>query len=169
MNKILMILAVLVVAGAVVLLISFGSDPSKGDVKTTPTPTVTPTPEATPIDPADVVQVDTTQDGGTLTVNGHSQKQTLTCSKYERVYVNGSGSVATIKGPCRQIMVNGDKNQITTDAVTEFVFNGTDNQVTYSRFVNGKVPSVVENMAGNDVQKVPSTSPAKDTAKPKSK
>ena len=164
-NKIFLILAILVIAGAAVLLISFGSDTSR-DVPDTANsrPTISPTPEQTPIDPADIVQVDSTQQGRVLTVNGQTQKQTLNCTKYDRVYVNGSGSTATINGPCRQIMVNGDKNQITADAVAEFVFNGSGNQVTYSRFVNGKTPSIVDNAGGNDVQKVPHTA-AKDANK----
>jgi hypothetical protein len=168
-NKILLILAILVVAGAAVLLVSFGSDPSKEVANSrTPAPAITPTPEPTPIDPADIVQLDATQEGTVLTVNGHTQKQTLACTKYDRVYVNGSGSAATISGACRQVMVNGDRNQITADAVTEFVFNGTGNQVTYSRFVNGKMPMIVDNAGGNDVLKVAYT-PAKDVDKSKTK
>jgi hypothetical protein len=168
-NKIFLILAILVIAGAAVLLISFGSDPSKDVANTADTrPTITPSPEQTPIDPADVVQVDLTQEGTVLTVNGQTQRQTVTCTKYDRVYVNGSGSTATINGPCRQVMVNGDKNQITADAVTEFVFNGSGNQITYSRFVNGRTPSVVDNAGGNDVQKTQRTA-AKDADKKKTK
>jgi hypothetical protein len=135
----------------------------------TPTPSITPTPEATPIDPADIVQVDTSIESNTLTVNGHIQKQTVNCTKYDRVYVNGSGTTAMITGACRQIMVNGDKDQITADAVTEFVFNGTGNSVTYSRFVNGKVPSIVENMSGNDVAKLSFSAAQKDQPKSKAK
>ena len=129
----------------------------------TPTPTIAPAPVVTPVDAGEIIQVDTNQDGGILTVNGHMQKQTVNCAKYDRVYVNGSGTTAIIKGACRQIMINGDKDQITADAATEFVFNGTGNEVTYMRFVNGKQPSIVENMAGNDVQKVPFASAATAT------
>ena len=167
MNKIFLILAVLVMAGVIFLLISFSSDSTKNDTGKS-YPTITPTPEATPIDPAEIVQVDTTQEGTVLTVNGDTPKQTVTCTKYDRVYVNGSGTTATIKGPCRQIMVNGDANKITADAASEFVFNSTGNQVTYSRFVNGKIPSIVDN-GSNDVQKVPYAASAKDANKTKSK
>src|SRR3954464_6178288 len=82
----------------------------------TPTPTVTPVPTPTPIDPADIVQVDTTLEGDTLTVNGSKHNKTLTCKKFDQVMINASASVVTVSGVCRQIIVNGDGNQITADA-----------------------------------------------------
>jgi hypothetical protein len=133
----------------------------------TPTPTITPPPTPTPVDPADVVQVDTAQEGERLTVNGHSQNKTLACTKYDRVMVNGNGSTATITGPCRQIMINGDGNQITADAASEFVLNGTSNSLKYSRFVNGKQPVIMENQSGNTIEKIPYTAAKTDpTQKP---
>jgi len=103
-----------------------------------------------------------------LTVNGHNQNKTIICSKFDRVMINGGGNVVSISGACRQIMTNGDGNQITADAAAEFVFNGAANSLKYARFVNGKQPSVVENQAGNVVEKIafePATSgrsPSKD-------
>jgi len=119
----------------------------------TPTPTISPTPTPEPIDPADVVQVDASQEGGLLTVNNSTQNKTVTCSKFDRVMVNASGGAVTINGACRQIMVNGNSNQITADAAMEFVFNGTGNTLKYSRFVNGKRPTIAQNQAGNDIEK----------------
>lgn len=125
-----------------------------------PTPTITPPATPTPVDPGDVVQVDTSQEGGTLTVNGHSQNKKLVCTKYDRVMVNGNDSTAVIDGACRQIMINGSGNQITADAASEYVLNGTSNSLKYSRFVNGKQPVVTENQPGNTIEKVDYT-PAK--------
>ena len=175
MNKVIPIaVGVFIALMAMALLFSF--DYRSGTAKEemdkfsgTPTPTLAPTPEQTPIDPADIVQVDTSVEGTTLSANGGTQKQPLTCSKYDRIYVNATGTTLTMKGACRQIMVNGDNNHIEADATTEFVFNGTGNKVTYSRFVNGKVPSVIENMAGNDVQKVPFAQAPSDSNKQKKK
>ena len=121
----------------------------------TPTPTITPPPTPTPVDPADVVQVDTSLAGETLTVDGHSQNKSLNCSKYDRVMVNGGGSTVKISGACRQIMINGDGNQITADAAAEIVLNGSSNTLKYSRFVNGKRPVISENQSGNIIEKVP--------------
>ena len=39
-------------------------------------------------------------------------------------------------------------------AATEFVFNGSENTVKYSRFVNGKQPNIVENKPGNVIEQV---------------
>jgi hypothetical protein len=121
----------------------------------TPTPTITPPPTPTPVDPADVVETDTTQEGERLTVNGHSQNKTVACTKYDRVMINGSSSTVTISGACRQIMVNGDNNQISADAAAEIVLNGTSNSLRYARFVNGKQPLISDNQAGNIVEKIP--------------
>jgi hypothetical protein len=122
----------------------------------TPTPTVTPAVMSTPtpIDPADIVQVDTTLEGDTLTVNGSKQNKTLTCKKFDQVMINASASVVTVSGVCRQIIVNGDGNQITADAAMEFVFNGTENSLKYARFANGRQPIISENQPGNIIEKI---------------
>ena len=119
-----------------------------------PTPTITPTPTEVPIDPADVVQVDVNIEGETLSVNGQDQKKSLNCKKLDRVTVNGDRNVVTIKGPCRQIVMNGDDNQITGDAAIEFVFNGANNSVKYSRYVNGKRPIILGEASENTFEKV---------------
>jgi len=133
----------------------------------TPTPTITPPPTPTPVDPADVVEADTALEGERLTVNGHSQNKTVTCTKYDRVMINGSGSTVTINGACRQIMINGDNNQVTADAAAEFVLNGTSNSLKYARFVNGKQPLIADNQAGNTVEKI-AFDPAKARTQTKS-
>jgi hypothetical protein len=171
-NKILSAVAIVALIAAVAWIAHvLRSDGTTGDLdlSKSATPSVTPTPEATPIDPAEIVQVDTSVEGTVLTVNGDVPKPTVNCTKYDRVYVNASGQTATIKGSCRQIMINGDKDQITADAASEFVFNGSGSTVTYTRFVNGKVPTVVDNTAGNDVQKAPFAPTQKDQTKQKAK
>ena len=119
-----------------------------------PTPAISATPTPTPIDPADIVQVDTTQEGGILTINATKQQKTLNCDKFNQVMVNSDGRTLTISGACRQIQVNGDDNQITVDAVAEFVLNGSGNTLKYARFVNGKRPVITENQSGNEIEKI---------------
>ena len=167
-NALFLIVFAALIVGVVWVARDLTADPLKDGSLSSPTPTVTPTPAPTPVDPWLIVNVDPTTEGETQTVNGHSQKQTLECKKFDRVYINGSGTTVIVKGACNQIMVNGDKNQVTTDAVTEFVFNGTANEVTYSRFVNGKGPRITENQGGNDVQQAPPT-PSKSADNRKSK
>jgi hypothetical protein len=121
----------------------------------TPTPSISPTPVEAPIDPADVVQVDTSDQGPSLTVNTPKDKTNLVCDKYNRVMVNGGDKVITVKGACRQIMINGDRNDVTAEAVMEIIFNGTENKVRYSRYGNGKRPVVTDNKGGNVSEKAP--------------
>ena len=121
----------------------------------TPTPTTTPMATPTPIDPADSVQVDTTLEGETITVNRNEMNKTVSCKKYDQVMINATGGVANISGVCSQIMVNGNGNKITIDAAAEFVFNGTDNTLKYARFANGKQPIVTQNQSGNNIEKIP--------------
>jgi len=119
----------------------------------TPTPPFSPTPTPIPIDPADVVQVDTSKDGDRISINGYDLKVTKNCTEYNRLTVSGDRNTITVKGVCRQIMINGDNNEITADAAMEFVFNGakTTSRIPLS---NGKQPSIVDNQEGNVVEKV---------------
>jgi hypothetical protein len=119
----------------------------------TPTPSISPTPTEMPIDPADVVTVDTSVEGKPISINGPLDKKVV-CTKYNQVMVNSSDNVTTIKGACRQIMINGHRNKITVDATTEIVINGNENNITYSRFVNGKRPRITENQSGSVVEKI---------------
>jgi hypothetical protein len=43
---------------------------------------------------------------------------------------------------------------VTIDAAMGLVFNGTGNAVKYTRFANGKRPTITQNQGGNDVEKV---------------
>ena len=120
----------------------------------TPTPSISSTPTEEPIDPADVVQVDTSVSGPSIFVNAATDKMNVVCNKYNPLMVNGSPKVVTVKGACRQIMLNGNGHDITAEAVSEIVFNGTDNKVRYSRYANGKRPVVKDNGSGNLSEKV---------------
>lgn len=135
------------------------SDTAKRDMEkfaATPFPSIAPIPTPTPIDPADIIQVDTGLEGETIPVTGHEKAETVTCRKYDRVMVNGDAGRITVKGACRQIMVNGDGNQITADAAAEIVLNGSDNIVRYLRYANGRQPLITENQEGNTIEKVSS-------------
>jgi hypothetical protein len=123
----------------------------------TPTPSIAPTPTEEPIDPSDVVQVDTGLRGATLSINEQGQKKRIICDKYNPVMINNHDNVVTITGACSQIMINGDRNEITADAVMEIIFNGSDNKVRYSRFVNGNRPIVADNKTGNLTEKIRSS------------
>ena len=119
----------------------------------------TPTPERTiipeePIDPADVVQVDTNE-GPQISVNPSDDKKAVDCSKYNRVKINGDRKIVTVRGICKQVMVNGDNNQVLSSGFAELVLNGHENYVEYTKFVNGKRPLVTDNGQGNSVSKQP--------------
>lgn len=130
----------------------------------TPPPTMSPTPQGTPVDPADILEVDTGQLGDTLHVNGADQR-TETCKEFNRVMVNGNGNAIKISGPCRLIMINGDKNNVVSDASQEFVFNGSGNVVTYSLYANGKPPVVTDNLGDNVIEKTAPVRPKEQQKK----
>ena len=146
------------------------SETAKKDMEkfaSTPLPIFSPTPEPTPVDPADIIKVDTSLEGESIPITGHKKTQTAVCKKYDRVMVNGDEGVITINGACRQIMINGDGNEIKADAATEIVLNGTNNTVTYSRYINGKQPLIAENQLGNVIGKVAAGPVTKNAAKRK--
>jgi hypothetical protein len=120
----------------------------------TPTPSVSPTPTAVPIDPADVIQVDTSQNGDGLIVNGRLQNKTAACIKYNDVNINVDSATVSITGACRQITINGDNNKITAYSTMRFVVNGVGNEIGYLKFPNGQRPSVTDNGSGNVIEKV---------------
>lgn len=131
--------------------------------ETKPTPAFSPLPTPTPVDPADVLKVQAVEEPGKISINGSSQTQPAACKKFDRVIVNGDDNTLTIKGACSQIMLNGDRNKVMVDTSIEFVMNGSENEVSYAYFPNGKPPVVIENRAGNRVEKV---SPKASTTKP---
>ena len=119
-----------------------------------PTPSPSPVPSPLPsMLPAEIAEVDPALSGQILTVNGEVPKASVTCSSFDRVMINGSGIAVTVRGVCRQIMINGDRNEISADAAAELVFNGTGNELTYARYVNGKLPMIKENQLGNNIDK----------------
>lgn len=118
----------------------------------------TPTPEkivevVEPIDPADIVNVPAGEPGPPLIVNRATDKKPVDCTKYNKVTVNGDGYDINIKGVCSQVMVNGDKNRIVTVGFSVVIFNGFQNVVEYSKFVNGKKPLITDNGRENMIQK----------------
>jgi len=129
------------------------SKKSVEEFTTTPTPAATRTPEP-PIDPADAVTVDTAVEGPKININPTPDVKEVNCSKYNRVHVNADGRELNIKGVCRQIMLNGDRNKITGVAFTEIVVNGTENEVRYTKFANGKRPIIANNAGGNTIEKI---------------
>lgn len=120
----------------------------------TPTPTRTPEIPEAPIDPKDSITVDTTVMGDAISIDGGSQKKAVTCKKFDRVAVNGSRGTISIKGPCRQLMVNGNNNEINAEALMDIVVNGEANTIKYTKYVNAKRPTVKDNEGGNTIEKV---------------
>ncbi len=152
-----------IVSAFFVLLIAVGlagcdlrSDTAKREMEKfsgTPTPTLSPAPTEVPVAPSEIVNVDTSTPVTTISVSGGNKKQSLTCKTFERVTINGDRSVVTVKGPCRQIVINGNNNQISADAFLDITINGSDNSVTYSRYINGKRPIITDNANGNTIEK----------------
>jgi hypothetical protein len=118
----------------------------------------TPTPEKTidvveQIDPADIVTVDATVEGPQLSINKGDNKTTLDCNKYNRVQINDDARNVTIKGVCKRLMINGDKNQIIAAGLSEITLNGFGNDIRYSKYANGKKPVIADNGGENTISK----------------
>lgn len=120
----------------------------------TPTPVVAPVLEHPPVNPAEVVQVDATLQGDIISVNKDGEKKTIACDKYNQVMINSSETVVTITGGCRQLMINGNDNDVTAEAVMTVFFNGERNKFKYAKYGNGKRPVVTNNKLGNSIEKI---------------
>jgi uncharacterized Zn-binding protein involved in type VI secretion len=133
---------------------------SKSVEKYVPTPTPEKSVEVVEkIDTADIDTVDTATQGDQISINPSDSKANVDCKKYNRVIINGDAKTFVIKGACQQILVNGDRNKITTVAFSEIVLNGYDNIVEYSKYVNGKQPVITDNGKTNTISKAVSTEP----------
>ena len=125
----------------------------------------TPTPEnkvvvEEPIDPADVIAVETAAQGLTISVSKEEDaKKVVRCDKYNRVMVNGDAKEVKIIGACSQIMINGSRSKVTAVAATEIILNGQANIVEYSKYASGKKPLIKDNGVGNTVLKVDEPKP----------
>ena len=121
--------------------------------------TTTPTPQPSiaseePIDSADVVTVDAAMEGPKLTVKKITDSTALSCDKYNRVAINIDDKSFKITGVCKELMINGDRNQIAMSAASEIIFNGAANNVKYSKYANGKRPFIKDNGGTSTVEKV---------------
>ena len=123
----------------------YQSSPTPPIVKATPEP---------PIDPADVVTVDTSTPGPPISVNQAAGKKPVDCAKFNNVNVNADKQEVVIKGACNKLMINGDGNRITGVAFNEIVINGTDNTIEHSKYLNNRRPVIDDNARGNTVSKV---------------
>jgi len=117
-----------------------------------------PTPEKTvevveQINPADIVSVDAAVEGPQLSVNKGDNKTSLDCNKYNRVQINDDARDVTIKGICKRLMINGDRNQVAVAALSEIALNGFGNTVQYSKYTNGKKPVITDNGRDNTISK----------------
>lgn len=122
--------------------------------KEKPTPERSPVPTPTPIDEADIIAAEIGgEQGPMLSVNESASKRTVDCSKYNRLMVNGDNNTITVKGVCASVMFNGDGNTADVNASCEFVFNGDNNNVTYSKYINGRHFILTDNKKTNTVEK----------------
>ncbi len=119
-----------------------------------PTPTIVKATPEPPIDPADIVSVDTSTPGPVLSVNRSADKKPVDCAKFNNVNVNADQQEVVIKGACNKLMINGDGNRITGVAFNEIIINGTDNNIEHTKYLNGRRPVVADNASGNTVSKI---------------
>lgn len=125
----------------------------------TPTPEAVVKPTEEPIDPADAIEVNIGEQGPPISINDQAEGKRANCSKYNRVMVNGDGMKFDIRGACSQIMINGDRNNITAEAMAEVVLNGHENNIQYLKYINAKRPLITDNGQGNLIEKGPSAGP----------
>ena len=125
----------------------------------TPTPSPVATIEEEPIDPADVVQIDTSVEGRAISIDKPAAKISVDCKSYDRVAINTDTQKINITGACQQLMVNGKGNEITVAASSVIIVNGDENTVSYSKFINAKRPTVTDNGDGNSIDKAAGKAP----------
>lgn len=125
----------------------------------TPTPSPVATVEEEPIDPADVVQIDTSVEGKSISLDKPGATLTADCKSYDRVAINTDDQKIEITGACQRVMINGKGNQVEIAAVSVITVNGDENAVRYSKFINSKRPTVADNGAGNTIEKAASPAP----------
>ena len=125
----------------------------------TPTPEKIATPPEEPIDPADMINVDITLDGPTLSVNQETDKKNLNCDKYNRVTINADQQKVKITGACSKIVVNGRGNEIVAVGATEIIAYGQNNTINYTKYVSGKKPLITDTSGTNSITKVASADP----------
>ncbi|HSI88716.1 MAG TPA: DUF3060 domain-containing protein [Pyrinomonadaceae bacterium] len=118
----------------------------------TPTPSPVATIEEEPIDPADVVQIDTSLEGRAISIDKPAAKITVDCKSYDRVAINTDGQKINITGACQQLMVNGKGNEVTVAAASVILVNGDENVVSYSKFIYARRPTVTDNGDGNTIE-----------------
>ena len=161
-NMKLTLIALIILATFALMACDVRSDTAKREMEKftgTPTPVQSPTPTEAPIDPSAIVQADTNGLGELIDLYTNTGKKSVECKKFERVEIYSSNNEISVKGVCRQIKISGDNNKVTADAVMALIFAGDNNTIRYSRYVNGKRPSVQGSSSGNVIEEVPASKP----------
>ena len=85
-----------------------------------------------------------------LVIKNSQDAQTFNAEDQD-VTVNGSGNKVTIKGTCHALTISGDKNAVTVAAVATITVSGEENQVLWSKTVEGTKPQITDTGKGNQV------------------
>jgi hypothetical protein len=114
----------------------------------------TPTPEPVapkeePIPPDAIVEVDTSIEGPQIPVSDPKARKEIRCDKFNRVSLNFDDGSLKITGGCERIMINGSRNEVLVEGVASIHFNGNENTLRHSKFLNGKRPMLNDNGQGN--------------------
>lgn len=80
--------------------------------------------------------------GTTWVVNGKGRTETHACVANEDVVVNGQAHTLSLTGPCRNLVVNGQRQRITTEVAATITANGMRNTVTWKAAASGEKPSI---------------------------
>ena len=159
---------IILITTVLIILFTAGCDVQSGITKksvekyeSSPTPEITKATPEPPIDPADIVTVDTSTAGPPIAVNKSAGKKPVDCAKYNNVTVNADQQEVVIKGPCQKLMINGDGNHVTGTAFNEIVINGSDNKIEHLKYINGRRPIIADNAGGNTVTRIPELDPKK--------
>jgi hypothetical protein len=91
---------------------------------------------------------------GKWMVDGMGRTETHACAPNEDVVITGQGHVITLTGPCRNINVSGQSNQVKTDVAASIQASGMSNSVGWKAGAGGKKPKVALSGMGNSAKQM---------------
>jgi hypothetical protein len=142
--------------------VSIRSTPNKVSVKKT---VAKPKPAALPYSPVPATKIQVQAQGQNqvpvqvaniepIILNDNNINATMPMNAHKALIINGNNCTITLTGPTAGVIINGNSNSVSCDAVNTVEVQGNQNSVTWKKGLSGPDPAVVNYGNQNSLSRI---------------